>query len=955
MRGLTGTATGAWRRRATIGAVAALCALFALLSAHREAGAATGSSGCTPTCVILIQVDGLEPKDVTPQTTPFLWKLAHPQPADSSPVGPLASRSGFIWQAPRGVVSTGTAPATASLLTGAYPELSGVPSDEFIDRGATGDARQRLGAGGFGDQDLAKDPEHSPVTDAGPVSSSQVDTLIEAVDGANGPAASAVFLGDPALAKLAHASSSETQSFWYPPGDSRGNNTSDAPDQSRGDPRLCPIPRYPGDTVPTSPGSAQPNPSACPADDATVMSKAATDLTSGPAIASVGFTFIELAELGVAKRAAGGSDLAPNNAPPSPPQALADTDAAIAAFAGQYAQQAGPKWANTVLMVVGSHGYEATPIAKRVPDPRPSAGATSDLSDFVSEYAPPGGSQGDLTLVPQGTMATIYYWPKDGSPLVPAKRAAALESIKNALLPLDGSPGDVNTKCAQIDPQPPGAAPPKKGGACIREVDYLDSGTPGTSDTVAGQHPSWHLDALDPKDPSAHVRTGASGDLVVLLQPGWATGRAAGTSGTPSQAQLDDQAWSNPYTASSGGPRERAVAALVNGPKAGSNPGAVRNLDTFDANVNYYPVSKTPADPSDPRPIPAGDQACPATSTDPNKVADVDGLACANNPENVGDDAGSTGHEAQPVTVDFALTVSALMGVPFDQHPEQLQGRVLQEAFLNKLTAPCTSGCEPPPPPICQDVGAVTQRDQIVPLNLSCTDSNGDALTYQIASGPAHGTLGPVENATVTYTPAAGFTGTDSFTYQSTSTNGTSALATASIIVVEPPQVSRPRGFDFTGLVRRLTARVVDGGNHPYSQAKRGAVLSTIRLEGDFGKPEAALSLTFYRAVGARASSARRRAARKTLKAIARFDPFIVKRGHVTIRLKVPPLFSPTYLGVTVREVVRGRSARAGATEACTTLKTLRPLHFRCAGPSQGLIVPIADASRLHRRKGSAR
>jgi hypothetical protein len=189
------------------------------------------------------------------------------------------------------------------------------------------------------------------------------------------------------------------------------------------------------------------------------------------------------------------------------------------------------------------------------------------------------------------------------------------------------------------------------------------------------------------------------------------------------------------------------------------------------------------------------------------------------------------------------------------------------------------------------------------------------------------------------------------------SKNGTSSVATASLIVAEPPQVRRERGFDFYGLVRRLTARVVDNGNHSYASAKPGSSLSTIRLEGDFGKPEAALTLTFYRRVASGRTRKGRRAARPTLKAIARFDPFIVKRGHVVIRLKVPALFTPTHLGLTVREVARGRGGRsqAAASEPCSELKTTRPVRFRCTGPAQAMIVPIADASRLHQRKGRAR
>jgi hypothetical protein len=856
MTGFTGEATSRWRRRRAVGAIAVLCLLCSFAVARQESRAAT-SDGCTPTCVILIEVDGLEPKDVTQATTPYLWALAHPQVAgNSSPGGALNGRSGWIWQAPRGVVSTGNASATASLLTGAYPEFSGVPSDDFYDPKGTPDVHQRLGAGGFGDQTFnltTTDPDHSPVDQAGPVQSPGVDTLIDAIDATYGRSAVGVFLGDPALAGVAHAKSSDAASFWYPPGDTQGGNTSDTPSrQFTGDPRLCPIPRYPGDS-----GSqgGQPDPSACPADDYTTLSKAQTDLTSNP---DIGFAFIELAELGMAKRRAGDTDVSPDNAPPQPAEALADTDAAIASFVEQYAQNASQgKWAKTVVMVVGSHGYQTTPLAARVPDPVNAGNATRDLSDYVHDFAPPGVEPGDLVLVPQGTMATIYYKP-DSNSIDPVKRAAALQKVKEDLM------NRVSPACRDFNPAL---------GLCIKEVDYVDKSTLGTPDTVDAKHPTWHLDALDP---DSHGRTGVSGDLVVVLERGWATGRAAGT---VNQGGLDDQPWSNPYTASSGGPQERAVAALINGPRTqtGSNPNAVRDLDGFAPGANYYPVSNGSVDPSDHNnPPPANDPACPSSATDPSTATDFGGLACANNPTEVGDDAGTKGHEAQPVTVDFAITISALMRVPFDAHPEQLQGRVLQEAFLSKLATPCVVDCEPPEPP------------------------------------PP-----PLEE-----------------------------------LVLPPPpvEVVRPPGFNFHGLVRRLKARVVDGKNHTYRQAKPGALMSTIRLAGDFGKEEAAVTLTFYRKVRAAGKS---RAARVThLKAIARFDPFAVKRGHVVMRLKIPPVFKPTYIGLTVQEITRARGAsNERRAVPCTKIKPKKPLRFMCAGPKAGRIPKIIDAGRLHQRK----
>jgi hypothetical protein len=126
--------------------------------------------------------------------------------------------------------------------------------------------------------------------------------------------------------------------------------------------------------------------------------------------------------------------------------------------------------------------------------------------------------------------------------------------------------------------------------------------------------------------------------------------------------------------------------------------------------------------------------------------------------------------------------------------------------------------------------------------------------------------------------------------------------------------------------------------------------MSTIRLEGDFGKPRSAVTLTFYRAVG---SAGRARTQRLRLKAVVHFDPFEVKRGHVKIRLKVPAMFKPTYIGLTVREIAGSAKGRTTQTEPCTDVKTFKPVKFKCVGPVTGVIAAIGDANRLHTRKGA--
>jgi len=76
----------------------------------------------------------------------------------------------------------------------------------------------------------------------------------------------------------------------------------------------------------------------------------------------------------------------------------------------------------------------------------------------------------------------------------------------------------------------------------------------------------------------------------------------------------------------------------------------------------------------------------------------------------------------------------------------------------------------------------VTQ-DTATSITLATGNSNGDALTYTIAAQPMHGTLGTLDGATVVYTPAAGFTGADQFSFTATDAVVTSNTAVVTISV----------------------------------------------------------------------------------------------------------------------------------------------------------------------------
>ncbi len=70
------------------------------------------------------------------------------------------------------------------------------------------------------------------------------------------------------------------------------------------------------------------------------------------------------------------------------------------------------------------------------------------------------------------------------------------------------------------------------------------------------------------------------------------------------------------------------------------------------------------------------------------------------------------------------------------------------------------------------------------------TDADGDTLTASLVTGPAHGTLTFNADGSFSYTPATGYNGPDSFTYQAADATGSSAVTTVSITVLPPPPPS---------------------------------------------------------------------------------------------------------------------------------------------------------------------
>jgi subtilisin family serine protease len=94
------------------------------------------------------------------------------------------------------------------------------------------------------------------------------------------------------------------------------------------------------------------------------------------------------------------------------------------------------------------------------------------------------------------------------------------------------------------------------------------------------------------------------------------------------------------------------------------------------------------------------------------------------------------------------------------------------------------------------------------------SDADGDALTVELASGPASGSLALNGDGSFSYTPHAGFAGTDSFTYRAHDGALYSGSATVSITVVasvnSPPVATNDSASAPVRKMNAYTARRID-------------------------------------------------------------------------------------------------------------------------------------------------
>ncbi|HEY3026764.1 MAG TPA: Ig-like domain-containing protein, partial [Pyrinomonadaceae bacterium] len=84
--------------------------------------------------------------------------------------------------------------------------------------------------------------------------------------------------------------------------------------------------------------------------------------------------------------------------------------------------------------------------------------------------------------------------------------------------------------------------------------------------------------------------------------------------------------------------------------------------------------------------------------------------------------------------------------------------------------------------PIANDQSATTDEDTARAITLTASDVDGDTLTFSIVTGPAHGILSGT-GASRTYTPAANYNGTDTFTFKVNDGTVDSNIANVSLTI----------------------------------------------------------------------------------------------------------------------------------------------------------------------------
>jgi len=137
-----------------------------------------------------------------------------------------------------------------------------------------------------------------------------------------------------------------------------------------------------------------------------------------------------------------------------------------------------------------------------------------------------------------------------------------------------------------------------------------------------------------------------------------------------------------------------------------------------------------------------------------------------------------------------------------------------QDGTTRAYTLSVTRAETPPVSSDSADTVAANSTNNVIPLSLS----GGAAATVAIVTAPAHGSA-QVSGTAVSYTPAAGYFGADSFIWRASNSGGSSADATVSLTISPPTLAVTPAAGALTSATVGSTwsqSLTATGGTSPY-------------------------------------------------------------------------------------------------------------------------------------------
>ncbi|MEL4072713.1 putative Ig domain-containing protein [Ochrobactrum sp. GPK 3] len=130
-----------------------------------------------------------------------------------------------------------------------------------------------------------------------------------------------------------------------------------------------------------------------------------------------------------------------------------------------------------------------------------------------------------------------------------------------------------------------------------------------------------------------------------------------------------------------------------------------------------------------------------------------------------------------------------------------------------------TSGAAPQTGPVSS---TVSYNSSVNPITLDL--SGGAATSVSVATAASHGTATANETS-ITYTPAIGYSGPDSFTYTATNAFGTSSASTVTVTVMAPTLFVSPASLPNASVTTSYSVTFsASGGMAPYSASLTGVL-----------------------------------------------------------------------------------------------------------------------------------